>query len=32
MNQTALNTLAQRAIREHWDFPTTAGSRIGLHK
>ena len=31
MNQ-AVQTLAQRAIREHWDFLPTAGSRIGLHE
>ena len=32
MNTAALNTLAQRAIQEHWDFLPTAGSRIGLHE
>ena len=31
MNQ-AVDTLAQRAIREHWDFMPTAGSRIGRHE
>ena len=31
MNQ-AVEALAQRAIREHWDFLPTAGSRIGLHE
>ena len=31
MNQ-AVDALAQRAIREHWDFLPTAGSRIGLHE
>ena len=29
---TAVDTLAQRAIREHWDFLPTAGSRIGMHE
>ena len=29
---TAVDTLAQRAIREHWDFLPTAGSRIGRHE
>ena len=28
----AVHTLAERAIREHWDFLPTAGSRIGLHE
>ena len=28
----AVEALAQRAIREHWDFLPTAGSRIGMHK
>ena len=31
MNQ-AVGALAERAIREHWDFLPTAGSRIGLHE
>ena len=31
MNQ-AIQALAERAIREHWDFLPTAGSRIGLHE
>ena len=31
MNQ-AVESLAQRAIREHWDFVPTAGSRIGRHE
>ena len=29
---TAVDTLAERAIREHWDFVPTAGSRIGRHE
>ena len=29
---TAVDTLAERAIREHWDFVPTAGSRIGKHE
>ncbi|MCY4416208.1 MAG: DUF885 domain-containing protein [Chloroflexi bacterium] len=29
---TAVDTLAERAIREHWDFLPTAGSRIGRHE
>ena len=28
----ALDALAQRAVREHWDFLPTAGSRIGVHE
>ena len=28
----ALDPLAQRAIREHWEFLPTAGSRIGVHE
>ena len=28
----ALDALAQRAVREHWDFLPTAGSRIGRHE
>ena len=28
----AVHALAERAIREHWDFMPTAGSRIGLHE
>ena len=28
MNQ-AVDALAERAIREHWDFLPTSGSRIG---
>ncbi|MYC35029.1 MAG: DUF885 domain-containing protein [Chloroflexi bacterium] len=28
----AVQTLTERAIREHWDFLPTAGSRIGLHE
>ena len=28
----AVESLAERAIREHWDFLPTAGSRIGLHE
>ena len=28
----AVQTLSERAIREHWDFLPTAGSRIGLHE
>ena len=28
----AVDSLAERAIREHWDFMPTAGSRIGLHE
>ena len=28
----ALTALAQRAVREHWDFLPTAGSRIGVHE
>ena len=28
---TAVDALAERAIREHWDFVPTAGSRIGRH-
>ncbi len=31
MNQ-AVEALTERAIREHWDFLPTAGSRIGLHE
>ena len=31
MNE-AVEALAERAIREHWDFLPTAGSRIGLHQ
>ncbi len=31
MNQ-ALDNLAERAIREHWEFLPTAGSRIGRHE
>ena len=31
MNQ-ALDNLAERAIREHWEFVPTAGSRIGRHE
>ncbi len=31
MNQ-AVDALAERAIREHWDFMPTAGSRIGAHE
>ena len=31
MNQT-IDTLAERAIREHWDFLPTSGSRIGRHE
>ena len=31
MNQ-AVHALTERAIREHWDFLPTAGSRIGLHE
>ena len=31
MNQ-AVEALAERAIREHWDFMPTAGSRIGRHE
>ena len=27
-----LDALAQRAVREHWDFLPTAGSRIGVHE
>ena len=30
MNQ-AVDALAERAIREHWEFVPTAGSRIGRH-
>ncbi len=29
---TAVESLAERAIREHWDFVPTAGSRIGRHE
>ena len=29
---TAVDTLVERAIREHWDFVPTAGSRIGRHE
>ncbi len=29
---TAFDALAERAIREHWDFMPTAGSRIGRHE
>ena len=28
----AVHALTERAIREHWDFLPTAGSRIGLHE
>ena len=28
----AVDALAERAIREHWDFLPTAGSRIGKHE
>ena len=28
----AVDSLAERAIREHWEFLPTAGSRIGLHE
>ena len=28
----AVDSLAERAIREHWDFLPTAGSRTGLHE
>lgn len=28
----AVDALAERAIREHWDFLPTAGSRIGRHE
>ena len=31
MNQP-IDTLAERAIREHWEFVPTAGSRIGRHE
>ena len=31
MNQ-AVDALAERAIREHWDFLPTSGSRIGRHE
>ena len=31
MNQ-AVDALAERAIREHWEFVPTAGSRIGRHE
>ena len=31
MNQ-AFDALAERAIREHWEFAPTAGSRIGRHE
>jgi len=31
MNQ-AVNALAERAIREHWEFVPTSGSRIGRHE
>ena len=31
MNPT-VHALTERAIREHWDFLPTAGSRIGLHE
>ena len=31
MNQ-AVDTLAERAIREHWEFVPTSGSRIGRHE
>ncbi len=31
MNQ-AFDALAERAIREHWEFVPTAGSRIGRHE
>ena len=31
MNQ-ALDNLAERSIREHWEFVPTAGSRIGRHE
>ena len=31
MNQ-ALDNLAERAMREHWDFVPTAGSRMGRHE
>ena len=31
MNQ-AVDALAERAIREHWEFVPTAGSRIGKHE
>ena len=31
MNQ-AVDVLAERAIREHWEFVPTAGSRIGRHE
>ncbi len=30
MNQ-AVDALAERTIREHWEFLPTAGSRIGRH-
>ena len=29
---TAVDALAERAIREHWDFLPTAGSRMGKHE
>ena len=28
----SVDTLADRAIRQHWDFLPTAGSRIGMHE
>ena len=31
MNQ-AVDALAERAIREHWEFLPTSGSRIGRHE
>ena len=31
MNQ-AVDALAERAIREHWEFMPTSGSRIGWHE
>ncbi len=32
MTTSAFDALAERAVREHWDFLPTAGSRIGRHE